>query len=302
MRNKIFLIALSVFLIATGTAYHAATADSIIKFHSFQGELNDRSDTLHRKYVYSYMLEVANGEMVYIKCSSRDYAVSLCVRTQKGDTLGGIEVPKYYNDKGSYLAYLFQPQSGGNYQLLFTSKDSLEKGKFSVSYGRFNPDQNPFDDRGEFCDMIRYLIQHSAADFQFIVREEVKEFSLTRTRLTDYYLVTPSKCEIEYFTSDVYVCTVVERLSLEKCIQKMKELDYEIKQCLTPQWKITEKKREEVREMYRERFEKEYDYVLYGKTDGDMNEFHQEKNIQFAIHLLIEKNLASGYDLRIILE
>ncbi len=298
MKKIVLLFSLAIFFLST----NASANDAIIQYHSFSGELNEKSDTLHRKFFYKHTIDLQKGEMVLVKCSSRDYAVSLCVRSSSGDTLGGVEIPKYYNDKGSYLSYLFKPAGSGKYQLLFTSKDSLEKGKFAVQYATFNTDQFPFDDNGEFCYKLDYMMQQSASDFQFVVHDEVKEFSLTHTRTTDYYLVTPSKCEIEYFTSDVYICTLFERLDLEKCIQKMKEMDYEIKKCLTPEWKISEMKRDDVRPMFRERFEKEYDYVLPGNAVGDMNVFHRDRSIKYSVRLLIEKDLASGYDLRIILE
>lgn len=274
----------------------------IIQYHSFSGELNEKTDTLHRKYIYKFNLDVQKGEMVLVKSSSLDFAVSLCVRNSAGDTLGGVEIPKYYHEKGSYLSYLFKPAAEGKYQLLFTSKDSYEKGKFTVNYAGFNPDQTPFDDNAELCEKLMYMIQHSGTDFQFVVKGETKDFSLTHTRTTDYYLVTPSKCEIEYFTSDAYVCTMLEQVNLEKCIQTMKETDYEIKHCLTPAWKISELKRDDVRPMYKERFEKEYDYVLPGLAAGDMNEFHRDRSFNYSIRLLIEKDLVSGYDLKIILE
>ena len=89
---------------------------------------------------------------------------------------------------------------------------------------------------------------------------------------------------------------------LEKCIQKMKEIDYEIKKCLSPEWKISEKRAEDVSELNRGRFQKERDYKLFGKPVDDHNVYHEKNNLKYSARLLIEKNLAGGNDLKIILE
>ncbi|MCX6292028.1 MAG: hypothetical protein NT126_09730 [Bacteroidetes bacterium] len=298
-----------IFLALAGISFLAITAtarcsenSALIQYHSFSAALNEKSDTLRRKYFYKYDLELKKDEVALIKYASLEYAVSIYARSTSGDTLGSIEIPKYYSDKGSHLAFLFKPADSGHFQILFTSKDSLEKGKFTVDYAIFNSSESAFDDNWEFCRKLDYIMQHSATDFQFIAGDNSKDFSLTNTRNTDVYLVTPSVCEIEYFTSDVYVCGILEKINLEKCHQKMKELDYEIKQCLSPSWKITEMKREDVRPLYRERFEKETDYILTGLAKGDMNEYHRDRNITYVVRLLVEKDLLSGYDLKIIIE
>ena len=170
MKNKIAIVVIAWIALLGGFSFDSNAADSMIKYQSFQAELNDKSDTLHKKFIYNYPIDVLKGEKIYIKCSSKDFAVSLCVRNQSGDTLGEVEVPQYYSDKGSYLSYLFEPQSTGKCQLLFTSKDIQEKGKFKVNYARFNPDGFPFDDNGEFCTLLNYLVQQSATDFRFITK------------------------------------------------------------------------------------------------------------------------------------
>jgi hypothetical protein len=300
--KKIFnLLILNLFLFCNGFAQSSGNA-AIVRYYSFNSQLNEQSDTLKRKFIYKYELELQKDEKVLVKYVSPDYAVSLYVRSKTGDTLGSIDIPKYFTDKGSHLTYLFKPATGGRYELLFTSKDSLEKGKFTFHLAFFNASQNPYDDNWEFCQRLDYLLQHSATDFQFITGEKAKGVSLTNTRMTDYYLETPSECEIEYFTGNVYVCTILEKMNLEKCIQKMKEMDYEIKKCLTPEWKKYEKRLEDVKEMNRERFEKELDYKLFGKPADDHNEFHEANNLKYSVRFLIEKDLASGYDFKIILE
>jgi hypothetical protein len=274
----------------------------LVQYHSFSGQLDSKSDTLRRKYFHIEELNLQADEMMLVKYSSLDYAVSLYVRGSSGDTLGSVDIPKYYSDKGSHLTYLFKQSKGGRFQLLLTSKDSLETGKFTVHLASFNTSSNPFDDNWEFCQKLDYLLQQSPTDFQFVTGEKAKGFSLTNTRNTDLYLVTPSTCEIEYFTSDVYVCTLLQNMNLEKCIQKMKEMDYEIKQCLSPEWKISEKRRDDVTEINRARFEKELDYKLPGRSPDDHNEFHEKANLKSSVRLLIEKNLSGDYDLKIILE
>jgi hypothetical protein len=220
----------------------------------------------------------------------------------KGDTLGSVEIPKYYSTTGSYLAYLFKPASPGRYQFLFTSKDSLEKGKYTIHFATFDSIQNAFDESWELCERMNYLMQHSATDFQFITGPKTEGFSLTNTRKTDYYLDDAAKCEIEYFTSDVYVATFLTKMNLEKCLQRMKELDYEIKKCLSPEWKLSERRIEEINEINKPRFQKELDYKLFGRPADDHNETHERLNLKYSIRLMIEKNIAGDFDLKIVLE
>lgn len=279
-----------------------AANGAIIQFHSFNGQLDAKSDTARKKFYYKDELNLQKGEMVLVKYSSAEYAVALFVRNMKGDTLGSVDIPKYYSTTGSHLAYLFKPASAGRYQFLFTSKDSLEKGKFTVHYANFDSIQKAFDTDWEFCQKLDYIMQHSATDFQFITGPKTPGFSLTNTRTTDYYLDDAAKCEIEYFTSDVYVSTFLEKMNLEKCIQRMKELDYDIRQCLSPQWKISTPRIEEVNEINKARFERETDYKLFGKPVDDHNEIHEKLNLKYSIRLMIEKNISGDYDLKIVLE
>ena len=301
MKKPLSLLALNILF---WTVCHAQSSGNgpIVKYKSFNSQLNEKSDTLKRKYYFKYDIDIQKDERILIKYISPDFAVSVYVRNMKGDTLGSVEIPKYFTDKGSHLAYLFKPDATGKYQFLFTSKDTMETGKYSVHLATFNPVQNAFDDSWEFCQKLDYMVQQSATDFQFITSGKAKGFSLTNTRTTDYYLEQVSKCEIEYFTSDVYICTVLENINQEKCIQKIKEMDYEMKKCITPEWKVSEKRREDVREMNRERFVKELDYKLPGKPDDDHNDFHEKYNLKYSVRFLIEKNLSSGYDFKIILE
>lgn len=296
------IILLACLLNSMVAACYSQNGKAIVSYRSFNSQLNDKSDTLHRKYFYKVDQQLKKDEMALVKYSSPDYAVSVYVRSSSGDTLGKVEIPKYYHEKGSYLTYLFKPADDGQYQFLFTSKDSMETGKYTVHFAFFNSSENSFDDNWEFCQKLDYLIQHSATDFQFITGEPAKGFSLTNTRTTDYYLETPSKCEIEYFTGDVYVCTILEKINLEKCIQKMKEMDFEIKRCITPEWKLSEKKIDDVSEINKPRFEKEQDYKLFGRPVDDHNDFHEKNNLKYSVRFLIEKDLVSGYDFMIILE
>ncbi len=301
MKKPLFPFLLNILLFSNSFAQSSGNG-ALVQYKSFNSQLNEKSDTLHRKYFYTYDIEIQKDEQVLIKYVSPEYAVALFVRNAKRDTVGEVAIPKYFTDKGSHLTYLFKPEAAGKYQFLFTSKDSVEKGPYTIHLATFNPVQNSFDDSWEFCQKLDYLVQQSATDFQFVTKGVAKGFSLTNTRTTDYYLEQVSKCEIEYFTSDVYVCTILENINLEKCIQKMKEMDYEIKKCLTPEWKISEKRPEDVTEMNRERFQKELDYKLVGKPADDHNEYHEKYNLKYSVRFLIEKNLAGGNDLKIILE
>jgi len=300
--KKLFLI----IPLITGFCFSAhsqsAGNDALIRYKSVNSQLNEKSDTLRRKYYYKYEFDLQKDEIALVKYSSPDYAVSLYIRSSSGDTLNSVLIPKYFGDKASRIAHVFRQSSGGHYQLLLTSKDSLEKGPFAMHLAISNPSQTPFDEDWEFCQKLDYLLQNSATDFHFITGPKAKGFSLTNTRTTDLYLVTPSVCEIEYFTTDVYVCTILEKMNLEKCIQKLKELDYEIKKCLTPEWKISEKKLENVPELNRPRFEKEIDYRLLGKPADDHNEYHEKYNLKYSVRFLIEKDPATGYDFKIIIE
>ena len=278
------------------------TSSANIQYHSFSSQLDAKSDTAHRKSFYKSEVDLKVGEMILVKYSSKEYAVALFVKSMKGDTVGSVEIPKYYSTSGSHLEYLFKPASLGHYQFLFTSKDSLEKGKFTIHYANFDSIQNAFDADWEFCQKLDYLMQHSATDFQFVTGPKTPGFSLTNTRTTEYYLDDAAKCEIEYFTSDVYVSTFLEKMNLEKCTQRMKELDYEIKQCISPQWKITTPRIEEINEINKARFEREIDYKLFGKPADDHNEIHEKLNLKYSIRLMIEKNIAGDYDLKIVLE
>jgi len=301
--KKLFLFATaSLFFFSKGFSQSTPGSEGLIHYHTLTSQLTSKSDTLKRKYLQKYEMDLEKGDMLLVKYSSPEYAVSVYMRNSKGDTLGSVPIPRYYNDKGSYLTYLFKPADGGHYNLLLTSKDSLETGKFVAHFAVFNPTKNEFNADAEFCERLDYILQQSATDFWFIAGENSKDFSLTNTRITDYYLWTPSKCLIEHFTNDVYVCTILENINLETCNQKMKEINYEIKQCTNPQWKITEKRREDVSEMNRARFEKELDYQLTGKPDEDHNEVHEKYNLKYSIRQLIEKNLSGNYDLKIIIE
>ncbi len=302
MKKLIALLFFTGLFTGNGFSQNAAGNENLVKYRSFNSQLDAKSDTLHRRFFQKETIELEPNEMALIKYTSPEFAVSLFVRNSKGDTLGSVEIPRYFSSSGSFLTYLFKQSQGGTYQLLFTSKDTIEKGKFTVHIATYDKDKFEFDDDWEFCQKLDYLMQHSATDFQFVAGEKAKEFSLTNTRTTDDYLWTPSKCEIEYFTSDVYVCTLLENINLEKCIQKVKEIDYEIKKCISAEWKASERRREDVSEMNRPRFEKELDYKLLGKPIDDHNTFHEKFNLKYSIRLLIEKDLASGYDLKIILE
>ncbi len=298
--KKIFLsVLLSIFFIDNSSAQNST---AIIQYHSFSSQLDAKSDTAHKRSYYKAELDLKKGEMVLVKYSSPEYAVALFVKSMKGDTLGRVDIPKYNNANGSYLAYLFKPVSPGHYQLLFTSKDSLEKGKFTVHYANFDSIQNAFDSEWEFCQKLDYLMQHSSTDFQFVTGPKKEGFSLTNTRTTEYYLEDAAQPEIEYFTSDVYVSTFLQKMNLEKCIQRMKELDYEIRQCISPQWKITNPRIEEINEINKPRFERETDYKLFGKPADDHNELHEKQNLKYSIRLMIEKNIGGDFDLKIVLE
>ena len=301
MKKQLLFIAFIILLFSNGFAQGSGNG-ALVRYKSFNSQLTEKSDTLHRKYFYKYDIDILKDEQVLIKYVSPEYAVALVVRTEKGDTIGGVDIPKYFTEKGSHLTYLFKPKAAGKYQFLFTSKDTIEKGPYTFHLATFNPVQNSFDDSWEFCQKLDYLLQQSATDFQFVTGGQAKGFSLTNTRTTDYYLDQVSKCEIEYFTSDVYVCTILDNINLEKCIQKMKEMDYEIKKCLSPEWKISEKRPEDVSELNRGRFQKELDYKLSGKPADDHNSSHEKYNLKYFVRFLIEKNLAGGNDFKIILE
>src|SRR6185369_2780563 len=88
------------------SAQNAANG-AIIQYHSFSGQLDAKSDTAHKKSYYKDELNLQKGEMILVKYSSAEYAVALFVRSMKGDTLGSVEIPKYYSTTGSHLAYLF---------------------------------------------------------------------------------------------------------------------------------------------------------------------------------------------------
>jgi hypothetical protein len=299
MRKLFFLVALTV---STFIFTFGQNATGIIQYRSFNGRLDAKSDTAHHKFFFKDEMNLKQGEMILVKYSSPEYAVAIYVRSIKGDTLGSVEIPKYYSTTGSYLAYLFKPPSAGRFQFLFTSKDSLEKGPFTVHYATFDSLQKAFDSDWEFCEKLDYLMQHSATDFHFITGPKTPGFSLTNTRTTDYYLEDAAKCEIEYFTSDVYVSTFLTQMNLEKCIQRMKELDYQIRQCITPEWKITQARIEEINAINKPRFERETDYRLYGKPADDHNEVHEKLNLKYSIRLMIEKNISGDFDLKIVLE
>jgi hypothetical protein len=301
MKKTFFLFLLGALLTMNGKAQNPGN-ENIIQYRSFSSQLDAKSDTAHRKSFYKDELDLKQGEKLFVKYSSPEYAVALFIRNMKGDTLGGVDIPKYFSTTGSHLAFLFRPPSAGHYQVLLTSKDSLEKGKFTVHYAIFDSVEKAFDEEWSFCEKLNYLMQHSATDFQFITGPKTAGFSLTNTRTTDYYLEDAAKCEIEYFTSDVYVSTFLEKMNLERCIQKMKELDYEIRKCISPQWKITERRIEEISEINKSRFERETDYRLYGKPVDDHNDVHEKLNLKYSVRLMIEKNISGDYDLKIVLE
>jgi hypothetical protein len=125
MKKLSLLLPFLLFIHSDGFASFDSGNPALIQYHSFSSQLDSKSDTLRRKYFQIHEMNLQPDEMVLIKYISFNFAVSLYVRSASGDTVGSVEIPKYYSDKGSHLAYLFKQEKGGRYQFLFTSKDSL---------------------------------------------------------------------------------------------------------------------------------------------------------------------------------
>ena len=66
MKNKSAIVVIAWIALLGGFSFDSNAADSMIKYQSFQEELNDKSDTLHKKFIYNYPIDVLKGEKIYI--------------------------------------------------------------------------------------------------------------------------------------------------------------------------------------------------------------------------------------------